>query len=82
MFLKKLNQLSKKVSYKLTFAILLFFIPTYVLIFFAFDILATHHLERRDREQIESHLVEFLPFFVDAMIVLFGLIYLRFNSQH
>ena len=56
MFLKKLNQLSKKVSYKLTFAILLFFIPTYVLIFFAFDILATHHLERRDREQIESHL--------------------------
>lgn len=56
MFLKKLSALSKKVSYRLTFAILLFFIPTYIFIFFAFDILATRHLENRDHEQIESHL--------------------------
>lgn len=56
MFLKKLSKPFKKLSYRLAFAFLIFFIPSYVIIFGAFDFLASRHLEKKDRDQIENQL--------------------------
>ncbi len=56
MFLKKLSKPFKKISYRLAFAFLIFFIPSYVIIFGAFDFLASRHLQKKDRDQIENQL--------------------------
>lgn len=63
MFLKKIKGLHKKASFRLTIAFLIFFIPTYLIIFGVFDVVASKHLESRDRDLIENRLQTYQDLF-------------------
>lgn len=63
MFLKKIKRLHKKASFRLTFAFLIFFIPTYLIIFGVFDVVASKHLESKDRDLIENRLQTYQDLF-------------------
>ncbi len=56
MFLRKAKKLLSKISYRLAFAYIVFFIPCYMLTFGLFYYFSSHYLERRDRDVIEARL--------------------------
>ncbi len=53
---KKINLLSKKISYQLAFSYLVFIIPSYFVIYFVFDYLSTSYIIKKDHFQIESQI--------------------------
>ena len=63
MLLKKIRDLSHKVSYRLAFVYLCFFIPCFFIAYGSLIYLTSSYLEKKDRDVIEVRLVQFEDLF-------------------